>query len=643
MSRDTSPIQSAEVEGQAPARSSLRSELLGLALAAALALGGACRSPVGVTRTGFEPNFRSQRASVLDEGELSSISRQLLAYTGLAELYGSDPEAALARLRKLALSERVRRPLVVVAELEYARALSTGERGRYLLAAVDAYHYLFSTELEPAPDPFDPLFQLACDLYNRGLTLGLMGEGDELDLSDRVIETPRGSLSLVGSTATTAWGRDDFARFLPADAYQVRGLRDRVRLEGLGVPLIAQLRDAAGDDPLRRNLPPRLILSATALLRPEGGVAELESGALRCSLELYFPTDIQRVEIAGQYVPLEGDLTAPMAYSLEDSPIWGFSIRGFLRGSDEKLEAGVYMTQPYQRGKIPVLLLHGTASNPAEWAPLVSGLQLDPRLRAKYQLWVGLYRTGNPILYSAAVVRGALKDLLDGLNAGGDDPALQQMIVVGHSQGGLLTRLLATSSGDRFWNLISSEPFDQYELSPEAREVLGRSLFFEPVPAISRVVFISTPHRGSFLAASWIGRLTYGLVQLPGEVTNSLRQLGSADRLPPELRSEIPTSVKNMDPGSPFVKVLETLPFGERVHLHSIIPVKGDGPPEEGDDGVVAYSSAHLEGVESELVVRHSHSCQNEPETVLELRRILLAHLASLDAASPPAQAAAKP
>jgi pimeloyl-ACP methyl ester carboxylesterase len=594
----------------------------------------ACRSPVGVIKTGFEPNFRAQRSNILDDGELSSTSRQLLAYTGLAELHASDPEAALAQMRKLAVSERLRRPLVVVAELEYARALATGERGRFLLAAVEAYHYLFSTELEPPPDPFDPLFPLACDLYNRGLTLGLTSESGEVDLADRTIATPRGPLELVESRSSGPWTRGDFARFLPADQYQVRGLRDRVRTEGLGVPLIAQFRETSQDDPLRRNLPPRLMLAATALLRPEGGIEQLEAGALRSSLELYFPNDVQRVEIGGRDVPLEADLTAPMAYSLEDSPIWGFSIRGFLRGSEEQVEAGVYMTQPYQRGKIPVLLLHGTASNPAEWAPLVTGLQLDQRLRAKYQLWVGLYRTGNPILYSAAVVRGALTDLLNELNAGGSDPALQQMVVVGHSQGGLLVRLLVSSSGDRFWNLISSTPFDEYELSAEARDMLGRSLFFEPLPAISRAVFIATPHKGSFLAASWIGRLTYGLVQLPGEVTSSLRQLGRGDRLPPELRGESPTSVKNMDPGSPFVKVLETLPFGEKVHLHSIIPVRGDGPPEEGDDGVVAYKSAHLDGVDSELVVRHSHSCQNEPETVLELRRILLEHLENLEQAS---------
>ena len=56
------------------------------------------------------------------------------------------------------------------------------------------------------------------------------------------------------------------------------------------------------------------------------------------------------------------------------------------------------------------------------------------------------------------------------------------------------------------------------------------------------------------------------------------------------------------------------------IHAHSIIAVQGTGPIEDGDDGVVKYSSAHIAGVESELVIRSGHSVQGHPLAVDEVR-----------------------
>jgi len=62
--------------------------------------------------------------------------------------------------------------------------------------------------------------------------------------------------------------------------------------------------------------------------------------------------------------------------------------------------------------------------------------------------------------------------------------------------------------------------------------------------------------------------------------------------------------------------------------------VKGNGPPELGNDGVVKYTSAHVEYVDSEFVVRSGHGCQGNPRTIEEVRRILLEHLMSADEAT---------
>jgi len=57
---------------------------------------------------------------------------------------------------------------------------------------------------------------------------------------------------------------------------------------------------------------------------------------------------------------------------------------------------------------------------------------------------------------------------------------------------------------DKLWLSLSDIPLDQMDIQPEGKELIQKWLFFEPLPFVKQVVFISTPHRGSFLAADWI-------------------------------------------------------------------------------------------------------------------------------------------
>src|SRR6185369_1817881 len=95
---------------------------------------------------------------------------------------------------------------------------------------------------------------------------------------------------------------------------------------------------------------------------------------------------------------------------------------------------------------------------------MVNDLMDDPFIREHYQFWAFTYDSGNPILYSAYRLRKLLSDDLKVLDPDGTDPALQQMVVIGHSQGGLLTKLTAVNSGDRFWRNMSRKPFEEIEL-----------------------------------------------------------------------------------------------------------------------------------------------------------------------------------
>jgi pimeloyl-ACP methyl ester carboxylesterase len=327
-------------------------------------------------------------------------------------------------------------------------------------------------------------------------------------------------------------------------------------------------------------------------------------------------------------VPLELEGTAHLAYMLAESSIWEREYKGFIFGDLTREETRLLGLRPYSRGRTPVVLVHGTASSAGRWADMLNDLASDPRIRANYQFWFFSYDTGNPVAYSAMLLRESLRDAVQRFDPEGTDPALREMVLVGHSQGGLLVKMTAVDSGDRFWDQTSRVPLNELKVEPETRELLEDALFFEPEPYVGRVVFIATPHRGSFMAGNRVAHWLAGLVKLPSRLGRAGVDILSneANLFRVQGLKRLPSSVDNMTPGNPLVKVLSSLRVSGDIPAHSIIAVKGDGPVEAGDDGVVEYSSAHIEEAVSELVVRSHHSVQDHPDAIEEVRRILLLH-----------------
>jgi len=204
-------------------------------------------------------------------------------------------------------------------------------------------------------------------------------------------------------------------------------------------------------------------------------------------------------------------------------------------------------------------------------------------------------------------------------------------VLVGHSQGGLLIKLSVINSGDALWREISDvRPEDLKKVKPAVKKQLRKYFFIEPLPFVKRVVFISTPHRGSFRTTNWVRSMIRWLVTLPHDLltTNELDMYQQL-KLPPEMRGKILTSVDGMSSANPVMQALAKIPVAPSVKANSIIAVIGEGDPTKGNDGVVEYTSAHLDDVESEYIVRSEHSSQGNPLTIEEVRRILLVHLAS--------------
>jgi len=612
-------------------------------LAALVAVGilAGCATPIGVRPVRPAQAERALENNILNTGQPSPRTLQQLLRRGLYEKYQKQPEATLAELREEQIRQGDEDLLFALGELSFEQGLRSGDRRYFLASALYTYAALFPVDPLQALPPIDPRYVLGFDLYERALVRAfLVPGGPEVVLEGGSYALPFGTLEVAVPPEGFHWARYPLGPLASGADFEVRGLRNRYRTAGIGAPLLAAIskEESQPPPPAAAYIPARLRVPVSALLRIEPPNAVLSSNEVHATAEVYARVDEERVTIAGQKIPLAFEPTAALAYTLEGSSIWDFEFAGFFsgifrpRGMEQNLPHGLILLEPYRPGKIPVVLVHGTASSPARWAELVNELENDPRIWARYQIWLFVYNSGNPIGYSGGLLRKALSDAVNTFDPQRRDAALRQMVVIGHSQGGLLAKLTAIESGTRFWEAIANVPFDQVEADEQTRELLHNSLFFEPLPFVKRVVFVATPHRGSYLAGFGLGRLLSKFVELPADVAerfyDAVRQNQAAlalDALSP------PTSVTNMTPGNRFLRVLRGIPVKDGIRANSIIAVKGDGPVEGGSDGVVSYESAHIEGVESERIVRSGHSTQGEPDTIEEIRRILLKHAAEFE------------
>jgi pimeloyl-ACP methyl ester carboxylesterase len=550
---------------------------------------------------------------------------------GLTELFESDPGGAIASLhRAVTAGEPDPDALFALSELSFRHAQDTGNHAYYLAAAVYAFAFLFPDDPAQRPSAFDPRFRTASDLYNRSLTSAFASaDRSRVLLRSGRYELPFGSIDVTFDPATARWDDLALSEFTPADELHIKGLQVRYRQRGIGAPLAADATAAAAEKEFQ--VAPEVKVPVTALLRIDFSRRNLAQGHLRGTVDVYPAFEPRFVTIRGQSVPLEVDPSAAIAYSLNDSKVWESEFAGFLDGNFfDRSATQLLGLEPYRPGQIPVVFIHGTGSSPGRWADLINDLQSDPVIRGGFQFWSFSYATGNPTAFSAMELRTAIEDAVHKVDPLGRDPALQRIVLIGHSQGGLLAKWLTIDSGSRLWDTVSSKLPEALRLSAENAALARRVMFVTPLPQVRRVIFIATPQHGSLVAESPIGQFLARLATPRDRILTALRDL--TENNPDVLRFDPGSarfgSVWDMSPDNPFVKAFAAIPVSPKVAAHSIIAVEGDGPAETGDDGVVTYQSAHIPEAKSELVVRSGHSVQANPQTVGEIRRILLLHLA---------------
>jgi pimeloyl-ACP methyl ester carboxylesterase len=609
------------------ARGRLRA--LGALMAAGVLAG--CATPVGIRNADPHEVQRYLTRSALTDDRPSDWSLNQLRRYDLLRTFEKDPDAALAKLHEAAKAEDFP-PLALfaLAELSFLRAGQTKLQTEYAAAMIYSYALLFPGSGRPRLGELDPRERIAADLYNRALTSAFrrgkdgiiqVGEGGTIPL-------PFGQVTLTRPKNILEMDGSELYDLRPVAEIEVRGLRNRYRQPGIGAPLAAKTRPLGDATPVV-PIPPAVLVPLTALVRIDSPLEGLRKGDLHARVELYESFETELVEIDGRQVPLEAEPTAALAATLTETQFWKKELQVFFGNAlGVKRASQLFGLRPYKKGRIPVVFVHGTASSAARWADMVNDLASDLTLRQRYMFWFFTYDSGNPIAYSGYQLRDSLAQAVKRADPSGKDPCARDMLVMGHSQGGLLTKLTVIDSGDVFWRNITDKPFDEVKLDPEAKTLLRNGLFVKPLPFVTEVIFLATPMQGSYLAGpQFVRRLAEYFIRLPGDLVRVSTDMATLVPAGAGGLVRVPTSIDNMSPGNPFIKALAEIPVSKPVIAHSIISIDPEGPLDSASDGVVKYRSAHVDGIDSELVVISPHSgMQAAPATVEEVRRILDGH-----------------
>jgi pimeloyl-ACP methyl ester carboxylesterase len=412
---------------------------------------------------------------------------------------------------------------------------------------------------------------------------------------------------------------------LLADSIHEKGLRHEYKVAGKGTPLVIYNQNPE-ITPEEKHYPHSgIVLGLTAVKEDRPGRPPL--------LKLYDPFDPIVVESAAGPDPIAADYTATLAVLFSHArKVAGSSFEAFIRPDNPRFATGIYLIHPYDPNKIPILFVHGLLSSPLSWQNLTNDLCSDPKVLEHYQPWFFLYPTGQPVLESAAELREELERTQHLFDPTGTAIASRHVVVVAHSMGGLLARTLVSDSGDELWNALANKPLNNLELGADEKELISEYFFFRHQSCIDRAIFLAVPHRGSYLAGGIIGSLGNRLIRRSKGPTNLMKELEAQH--PGTLKPYFarvsshsgPNSLVSLAP-NPLLDALAELPI--RVPFHSIIGHLGDDGP-DSSDGVVDYSSSHLDGAESEKFVPAGHAALlTSPATVAEIKRILEENIAA--------------
>lgn len=593
-----------------------------------------------------------RRGDVLTSGQLSAASRTALQVAGVEEKHCDEaPQDCREQVRNnTGLGEEQR--LATLSELwlqeaQHAHSSLSAERrtDAFLESARYAYAYLFMTARTPSQRALEDRQSQVRDYYNFSVQQALSELFERYRGHPPKAEDDQGNFRLRAGR-WTVFGRMENVRLanerslpqglIPASSLSFAGLRNQYRRDGVGAELVAvTAKKVVNSDSDEQPWSETPFPALTAVARFPGQTLEQVLTTDEVELLAYDPYRQDAVKLAGNETPLAANFTSGYGLWLARS---GFARQSLLTlvGKGEVLKKPhLYLLQPYDPDRHVVIMLHGLASSPEAWINVANEVLGDENLRRNYQVWQLYYPTNLPLALNNATIRNVIEQTLQHFDPDQTARASHDVALVGHSMGGVLSRLMVSTSGTGVGDaLLSKYKMNDQQLAA-AHSNLDPFLQFTPLPQVSRAIFVAAPHRGTPFAENRISRWAAGLVQLPVSVLDRFKQLAQLLVVPGSASSAAMArplnSIDNLSDRDPFVMAVADLPISPGVQYHSII---GNHTPSLAltlsDDGVVPYSSSHLAGAQSEKIVPSGHSVQDTPEAIIEIRRILQQHLQSL-------------
>jgi pimeloyl-ACP methyl ester carboxylesterase len=527
-------------------------------------------------------------------------------------------------------------PVLGVTLAGYALSAGIAAEHAKLATCVDLYFetVAFSWNFLKSPGASArPEYELAWQLYHNGLAR-LMGAGQRfgrLDPSTGLhVDTAAGSLVIPTTYQGFAWKSEDFSRIEVVSSLASRKLQHHYGAPGLGVPLVV-IRERQQSERFYNN---QTAFGATVVLRPSlavlaGMAPPLGADSSHGPVEFYDPLRVSSVAVGQQKIAMAMNTSAPLEYAVKNtnySPLAGLLQPGSAEAGQEKL----FLLEPRQPGKFPLVFVHGFFSTPAIWANVANEIMASPGLRDRFQIMAYRYPTGRPFVESAAILRRELNEFVKTYDRDGQDPSMDNMAMIGHSMGGIVAKLTVTRSDDRLWDAVANRPLSELNISETGRQRLAELFYFEPLPFVRRVVFMGTPHDGAMMASLSLGRISSKCIQQSTAdlIEHDLLVKQNPGVFSPEISKRIPTSIDMMESSSCLLQAVQKLCPGENVQLHSIMGTKCLSLLDGCGDGVVSVKSAQHPWVSTEKRVHATHpDLHKNEDSIQELKCILRRHI----------------